>query len=153
MDSVLQDIRYGCRMMRRRPLTTAVALASLILGVSLPAVVFSLLNAVVLRPLPVENPDALAVLLEQRQDGTNHNFSYPDFVDYRAAQRTLGDLAAYSRIDVTVRQPAGSQIVSGELVSGNYFKTLGVRMRFGRAIAHTDDRPGAPPVIVLGDGL
>ncbi len=135
MDSVLQDIRYGWRMMRRRPLTTAVALASLILGVSLPAVVFSLLNAVVLRPLPVDNPDALAVLLEQRQDGTNHNFSYPDFVDYRAAQRTLADLAAYSRIDITVRQPAGSQIVSGELVSGNYFKTLGVRMRFGRAIA------------------
>jgi hypothetical protein len=75
MDSVLQDIRYGWRMMRRRPLTTSVALASLILGVSLPAVVFSLLNAVVLRPLAVENPDALAVLLEQREDGTNHNFS------------------------------------------------------------------------------
>jgi predicted permease len=153
MDSVLQDIRYGWRMMHRRPLTTAVALASLILGVSLPAVVFSLLNAVVLRPLPVEDPDALAVLLEQRQDGTNHNFSYPDFVDYRAAQRTLTDLAAYSRIDVTVRQPAGSQIVAGELVSGSYFKTLGVGMRLGRAIGDADDRPGAPPVVVVSDGL
>ena len=153
MDSVLQDIRYGWRMMRRRPLTTSVALASLILGVSLPAVVFSLLNAVVLRPLPVENPDALAVLLEQREDGTSHNFSYPDFVDYRAAQRTLADLAAYSRIDIIVREPAGSQIVAGELVSGNYFKTLGVRMRFGRAITDADDRPGAPPVIVVSDGL
>jgi predicted permease len=153
MDSVLQDIRYGSRMMRRRPLTSAVALASLILGISLPAVVFSLLNAVVLRPLPLENPDALAVLLEQREDGTNHNFSYPDFADYRAAQRTLADLAAYSRIDITVRQPAGSQIVAGELVSGNYFKTLGVRMRFGRAITDADDRPGAPPAIVVSDGL
>jgi putative ABC transport system permease protein len=153
MDSVLQDIRYGWRMMHRRPLTTAVALASLIVGVALPAVVFSLLNAVVLRPLPVANPDALAVLLEQRTDGMNHNFSYPDFVDYRAAQRTLTDLAAYSRIDVTIRQPAGSQIVAGELVSGNYFTTLGVPLRFGRAITDADDRPGAPPVVVVSDRL
>jgi predicted permease len=153
MDSVLQDVRYGWRMIRRRPVTTSVALASLVLGVSLPAVVFSLLNAVVLRPLPVENPDSLAVLLEQREDGTNHNFSYPDFVDYRAAQRTLTDLAAYSRVDVTVRQPAGSHIVAGELVSGSYFSTLGVRMRFGRAIVDADDRLGATPVVVVSEGL
>jgi predicted permease len=153
MDSIGQDIRYGWRMMRRRPVMTSVALASLVIGVSLSAVVFSLLNAVLLRPLPVADPDSLAVLLELRKDGTSHNFSYPDFLDYRAAQRTLTDLAAYSRADVTVRQPSGSQIVAAELVSGSYFPTLGVRLRFGRAIADADDRAGAAPVVVVSDAL
>jgi putative ABC transport system permease protein len=153
MDSIAQDIRYGWRMVRRRPVMTSIALASLVIGVSLSAVVFSLLNAVLLRPLPVADPDRLAVLLEQRQDGTNHNFSYPDFLDYRAAQRTLTDLAAYSRADVTVRQPSGSQIVAGELVSGGYFSTLGVRLRFGRGIVDADDRAGAAPVVVVSDAL
>ncbi len=153
MDSITQDIRYGWRMVRRRPVMTSVALASLVVGVSLSAVVFSLLNAVLLRPLPVADPDRLAVLLELRQDSTNHNFSYPDFLDYRAAQRTLVDLAAYSRADVTVRLPAGSQIVAGELVSGGYFPTLGVRLRFGRGIADADDRIGAAPVVVVSEAL
>ena len=132
---------------------TSVALASLIIGVSLSAGIFSLLNAVLLRPIPVPDPDQLAVLLEKRPDGTNHNFSYPDFTDYRAAQRTLVDLAAYSRADVTVRQPAGSHIVAAELVSGSYFQTLGVRLRFGRGLVDTDDRVGAAPVVVASESL
>ena len=75
MDSMLQDVRYGWRMVVRRPMMTGVALGSLVIGVSLCAVVFALLDAVLLRPLPVDSPDTLAVLLEERQDGTNHNFS------------------------------------------------------------------------------
>jgi predicted permease len=153
MNAIVQDIRYGWRMVRRRPVMTSVALASLVIGVALSAVVFSLLNAVLLRPLPVADPDRLAVLLEVRPDGTNHNFSYPDYLDYRAAQRTLTDLAAYSRADVTVRLPSGSRIVAGELVSGGYFSTLGVRLRFGRGIADGDDRAGAAPVVVVSDAL
>ena len=153
MDSALQDFRYGWRMLARRPLVTSVALASIVIGVGLPSVVFSLLNAIVLRPLPVKDPDALVVLLEQREDGTNHNFSYLDFQDYRAGQRTLTDLAAYSRADVAVRRPGGTQIIAAELVSGSYFTTMGVGIRFGRAIADADDRPGASPVAVVSDAL
>ena len=153
MDSMLQDLRYGWRMMRRRPFTTSVALASLVIGLSLPTVVFSLLNAVLLRPLPVAAPDQLAVLLEQRPDGTSHNFSYPDFADYRAAQRSLTDMAAYSRADVMLRSTSGARMAAAELVSGGYFATMGVPMRFGRAIGDADDRPGAAPVAVVSEAL
>ena len=68
------------------------------------AVVFSLLDAVVLRPLPVADPDRLAVLLEARPASISHNFSYPDYIDYRAAQRSFDEMAAYSRADVTLRE-------------------------------------------------
>lgn len=153
MDSILQDFRYAWRTIGRRPAVTAVALASLVLGISLSAVVFSLLDAVLLRPLPVEDPDRLVVILEQRPTGIAHNFSYPDFIDYRSAQQSFEEIAAYGREDVTVRQDAGSRVVAAELVSGGYFDMLGVRMRFGRGLAQSDDRPGAPPVVVVGEAL
>ena len=153
MDSIAQDIRYAWRMILRRPGVTAVALASLVIGISLSTVVFSLLNAVLLRPLPVTDPDRLAVLLEARQTGVAHNFSYPDFTDYRAGQRGFEELAAYSRAEVTVRQSAGSQVVAAELVSGGYFDMLGVRLRFGRGLTHSDDSADAAAVVVVSDRL
>ena len=153
MDSLLCDTRYAARMLRRRPLVAGVALASLIVGISLSTVVFSLLNAVLLRPLPVADPDRLAVLLEVRPDGINHNFSYPDFTDYRAAQRTLHDLAAYSRSDVTIRTAEGSEVVAAELVSGAYFQVLGAPVRFGRPLVDADDRIEAPPAVVVSESL
>ncbi len=153
MDSIGQDLRYGWRMLLRRPGVTAVAVGSLVIGISLSAVVFSLLNAVLLRPLPVKDPDRLAVMLEVRPSNLAHNFSYPDFVDYRSAQRTFEELAAYSREDVTVRQAAGSQVVAAELVSGGYFEMLGPRLRFGRSLTDADDRPDAAPVVVVGNAL
>jgi predicted permease len=153
MDSVILDIRYAWRMVRRRPIVTSVALASLIIGIALPAVVFCLLDSVLLRPLAIEAPDRLGVLLEVREDGINHNFSYPDFAEYRAAQRTLIDMAAYSRADITLQRPGGSQIVASELVSGSYFQTLGVAIRFGRGLTDADDRADAAPVAVVSDSL
>lgn len=153
MDSILQDFRYAGRMLRRRPAMTAVALASLIIGISLSAVVFSLLNAVLLRPLPVEDPDRLAVMLEQRKTSVNRNFSYPDFLDYGAAQRSFEEMAAYSRADVTLRDGDASRVIGAELVSGGFFEMLGVPLRFGRGLTHEDDRPGGEMVVVVGESL
>ena len=108
MTSVWQDMRFSWRTLRRRPLVTIVALLSLVIGISMSAVVFSLLNAAVLSPLAVKKPQELGLVLNRRgPDNVNHNFSYPDFVDYRAGQRAFVDLVAYSQADVTVRPPGG----------------------------------------------
>ena len=153
MESLLADVRYALRTLGRRRTISIVAITSLVVGIALPAVVFSLLNAVLLRPLPVRDPDALAVLLEQRKESLNHNFSYPDFADYRGAQRTFEGMTAYSREDVTVRHEGGSQVVAAELVSGEYFEVVGVPARAGRTLSAADDRSGAAPVAVVSETL
>jgi putative ABC transport system permease protein len=153
MDAFFQDLQYGWRMITRRPMITAVAVVSLVTGITLPAVVFSLLNAVVFRPLPVEAPDELAIVHEVRTTGINHNLPYPDFTDYRSAQHSFVDLAAYAARDVTVRMRGESKLVAGELVSGAFFSMLGVPLRAGRGITATDDRPGGEFVAVVSEGL
>jgi putative ABC transport system permease protein len=155
MASLWQDMRFSWRTLRRRPLVTIVALFSLVIGISMSAVVFSLLNAAVLSPLAVKKPQELGLVLNRRgPDNVNHNFSYPDFVDYRAGQRTFVDLVAYSRADVTVRPPGGvAEMMAAELVSGGFFPTIGPRLIAGRGIVESDDHPGAQPVVVVNEVL
>jgi len=149
MDALIQDVRYSLRMLVRRPAMSLMALASLGVGISLCTVVFSLFNAVVIRPLPIADPDALGLVLERRPTSINHTLPYPDFVDYRAAQESFTDLAAYSVRDVNVRQGDVARMVRAEVVSGAYFEVVGVPMRAGRPLNEADDRPGALPVAVV----
>jgi putative ABC transport system permease protein len=153
MGSVLQDLRFGWRMARKRPLVTVISVASLVVGMGAAIVVFGLLNAVLFRPLPVSHPDELAVILERREGGLNHNFSYQDFVEFRGAQQSFTDLVAYEGTQATLGQAGGAEVVGGELVSGSFFPTLGVAIRLGRGLTDADDRGGAPPVVVVSDGL
>lgn len=153
MEAFVQDLQYGWRMICRRPAVTTVALISLVVGITLPAVVFSLLNAVVFKPLPVANPNELAIVHEVRTTGINHNLPYPDFVDYRNAQHSFTDLAAYAGRDITVRVGGESRVLAGELVSGNFVSLLGVSLRAGRAISDADDRPSSESVAVVSEGL
>ncbi len=153
MTTLTQDLRYGARMLWRRPAMTAIALASLTIGIALASLVFTLLDTVVFRPLAIADPDRVAIVLEQRQASINHNFSYPDFVDYRSAQRSFTDLAAYSSSTVTLRDGNASRVLDAELVSGSYFSTLGVRMAAGRPLTEADDRVGAPPTVVVAEPL
>ena len=153
MSTLLQDLRFGWRMVRRRPLLTGVAILSLVVGMSAVTIVFSLLNAVLLRPLAVTDPDRLAVVLEQRTDGMNHNFSYRDFIDFRGTQQGFVDLAAYYRVQVTLGHQSGAEVIPGELVSGSYFGTLGIAVTLGRGLVAADDRPEAPAAVVVSDSL
>jgi predicted permease len=140
-------------MLRRRPLVSAIALVSLVVGMSATTVVFSLLNAVAFRSLPVMRPAELRLVFEQRATGLNHNFSYEDFAGIRDNQRAFADVTAYSGVRAAMTEARASEMVNGEIVAGNFFSTIGVPVRLGRGLHPDDDRPGAAPAIVVSDRL
>jgi predicted permease len=153
MSSMLQDLKFAWRLLRRRPALAVVAGASMAAGIALTATVFSLFDAAVLRPLPVAEPDRLAVVLSRRDTGVNHNFSFPDFVDYRSGQRSFVDLLSSGPATVTVRGQSGALVAEAEMVSGNYFELLEVSTRAGRTLLESDLSPSSPPVAVVSESL
>lgn len=154
MPSIIQDFRFASRQLLRRPALALVAGVSMTAGISLAATVFSLIDAAVLRPLPVADPDRLGIVLGRRGAGSvNHNWSYPDFVDYRAGQRAFTDLIATGSSSVTARTQAGAVQLGAEMVSGSYFSMLGVGAQAGRILTEADEVPSAPPVAVVTESL
>ena len=167
VETLMQDVRYGLRMMRRSPGFTAVAVASLALGIGANTAIFSLINAVMLKMLPVKNPEQLVVLnwtARQLPDiGYNGNtwgqpggpisgssISYPAFQQLRAGNQVLSDLFGFADIEqANVNVDGHAEIASGHLVSGNYFSALGVRTAVGRTFTDADDQPGAVPAAVI----
>jgi predicted permease len=153
MTSLLQDIRFSWRSLRSRPLTTAVAVISLTVGLASSTVVFSLLDAAVLRPLPIAQPDEVVLLLEERERGQNHNFRYSDYTNFRPTLAAEMDLVALDRADATIQFGGQSQRVKGEIVTGSYFTTFGVRARQGRVLTIADDDRSSGPVVVVSESL
>jgi predicted permease len=151
MDTVWQDVRFAVRLSRRKPLVTVVAMLSLIIGISLATVVFAILNAAVLRPLSVASPDELVVLLEQRPTSVQHQKSYPDYLDIRAEQKTMVDVFGSAAPQMVAEIDGTTQVVNGEMVTGGYFDTLGIKTISGRPIGNGDDTVGQPPVAVVSE--
>ena len=163
--NLLQDIRYGARMLASKPGVTAAAVLSLALGVGANSAVFSLIDALMLKGLPgVDAPRELVILGAGRSRGINESnepvagiFSHPRFLGLRDGTKTLSSLAAVNSMDVTVyiRRGAEERPTAGEarLVSGEYFSTLGVRPVYGRLLGPDDDRTtSGHPVAVLDYG-
>jgi predicted permease len=141
-------------MFLKSPGFTVVAVAVLALGIGANTTIFSLVNAVLLRPLPVKDPDQLVLLLTKRPDSVNHNFSYPAYADYRDRNDVLSGLIAYSFTTASFSSGGSTERVAAELVSSNYFTTLGVSAALGRTFLSEEDKiPGTHPVAVVGDGL
>ncbi|HEV8147256.1 MAG TPA: ABC transporter permease, partial [Bryobacteraceae bacterium] len=162
MDSLLKDIRYALRMLARSPGFSAVAILTLALGIGANTAIFSLVNAVLLKSLPIERPEELWLLGAARtygvvtgQSGSYSVFSYPLYNYLRERSPFFQDLCAFQSQDtlIGVRRvgvPAdATPPTMGKLVSGNYFSVLGVRAALGRTLLPEDDRPGAPPVAVM----
>jgi predicted permease len=153
MDTMWQDFRFAYRLSVRKPLVTVVAMLSLIVGLSLATVVFAILNAAVLRPLPVAAPTDLVVVLEQRPTSVQHQMSYPDYRDIRAEQRAFVDVFGFNPRQMVVTIGGATSMINAELVTGGYFGALGVRTLSGRPIADTDDEIGQPPVAVVSERM
>src|SRR5262245_26025164 len=156
VETLGQDLRYAVRVLHRMPGFAAIVILSLALGVGLTSSVFSVLNALLLRPLPVPDPDRV-VRLYQHSYG---NTSYLNYRDLQARTKTLDSLTAFSwPVAVAFAVPTGqgsppSEEVWGAVVSANYFDTLGVQPVAGRTFRPDEDRTlGNAPVIVLSDQL
>ena len=156
MDTMLRDIRYGLRGMLKRPGFTLIALLALALGIGANTAIFSLVNAVVLRPLPYPDPDQLVWAWGNVRNGSNRASVSPlDFLDFRNQNKTFEQLAA----NVTIPLPAnltGSgepERLSASAVTGNYFQTLGVAPGLGRGFTLDNERPGSDQVTILSYAL
>ena len=157
METLLQDVRYGVRMLRKNPGFTAVAVATLALGIGVITAIFSFADALLFRPLPVKDSARVVTLfrrsIQQPQDYSS--FSHPAFLDLRRSVREIfSDLLAYSSMPVNLSTEGNNERVDGEIVSGNYFTVLGVTPALGRGfLPEEDETAGAHPAAVVSYGL
>ena len=152
LQSLVQDARYAGRWLLRSPGFAAVAILSLGLGIGFNTAIFAVVDALLLRPLPVRDPARLVDLYTSGADGDTYSTnSLPDLLDYRAQVAAFEEIAGYSPMFAGVTRGDRSRLVLGEIVTGNYFTALGVPARLGRTILQTDDDPAAPRVVVLSN--
>jgi predicted permease len=143
LSDLSRDFRYAVRALLRAPTFTATVVATLSLGIGANSVMFSAVDAVLLRAAPVTDPDSLVDVYTSSGNNRYSNSSYPDYFDLRDS-RTFAALAAYTSLSITMDAHGQPEPLAGELVSGNYFDVLGVRIPFGRGFAPDDDRIDAP---------
>ena len=147
------DLRFALRLLKRQPLMSLVAFLSLTAGLALNILLVTIADAALARALPVRDPGRLVVLLLQRESGLMHNFSYPDYRDLSERARALEGLVAYGGVSATLAGSGGASALEGEVVSGDFFATLGVPLHAGRALTRADDSAGAPPAAVVSEPL
>src|ERR1700721_990960 len=154
MDKLVQDLRYALRTLAKNPAFTLVAMATLALGIGANTAMFSLLDQVVLRLLPVSHPERVVIVRETGNHYGNsygaNTISWPMFEDLRDNNQVFSGM--YCRFPATVTLGYGDRTgqIPAELVSGSYFPTLGVEAALGRTIAPDDDAvPDSQPVVVL----
>ena len=159
MNALLQDLRYAIRVMLKSPGFTAVAIISLALGIGANTSIFSVVNALLLKPLPYKNPEQLAqVFREYEQTGKgverSEIWSYPKFSALRDNNDTFAQIAAVSSQNFPVTDSDNPERLSTEIVSASYFPMLGVEAAVGRTFTPEEDQtPGAHPVAVIGHGI
>jgi len=154
-DEVFQDLRFGFRMLLKRPGLILIATLCLAMGTGANVLMFSLVNAVVLRPVAgARAPEELAVMLHRNDRNSFDLTSYLDYLDYRERNRSFEGVLAYRGMGVNLGGDGGAERILGAIASGNYFSVLGVGAALGRTLRAEDDQePGAHPVAVISHGL
>jgi hypothetical protein len=146
MSTLLQDIRYALRMLRKAPGFTAVAVITLALGIGANTAIFSIVDAVMLRPLPYPEPDRLMFMTEMalQRNGTMTEgaVSYPDFFDWRAGNHVFEAMASYRNDDFTLIGSGDPMHISGETVSNEFFSVLQVPPFLGRGFLPEEEKAG-----------
>ena len=150
METLLQDLRYGIRMLLKKPGFTLIAIVSLALGIGANTAIFSLVNTAALLKLPVADPDQLVAINNLAENRMFPNFSYPNYKDFRDRNEVFSGLIAYRFAPLSVSYNGVNERLWCYEVTGNYFETLGVGAAIGRVIMTDDDvTPGGHPVTVL----
>src|SRR5215813_10012267 len=165
METLFKDLRYGFRGLIKRKSFAAIAVVTLALGIGANTAIFTLVNAVMLKSLPVSHPEQLVLFSDTTGEGTSFEdspqsgqwprFSYASYVYFHDHNQSFQELAGFrsgeSRLSVrrAETQGAAATRASGHLVSGNYFSVLGVGPLRGRLLTPDDDKPNAPPAAVM----
>src|SRR5579862_406619 len=150
LEELRQDLRYATRLLRKNPAFTAVAVATLALGIGANTAIFSVTNAVLLRPLPFLDPDRLVILEESQARSGGISVTWPNFLDWREQSRSFEALAAFDTASYDLSGVEKPARLRGAKVSAPFFSLIGARPALGRMFTEADDKPGASPVVVLG---
>ena len=154
MDTLLHDIRYAARTLRKNPAFTVIAVVCLALGIATNTTLFSCFNAIVLRPFPFDDPDRLVALWDYNPKNNNRSgVSYLDYLDWRDQSRSFTGIAAYSARSIAITEGTEPVRLSGELITANLFPLLGVRPQLGRLFRADEDAAGARGVVLLSDAV
>jgi putative ABC transport system permease protein len=153
LERLLEDLRFGLRLLRKNPGFTAVAMLTLALGIGANAAVFSVVYAVLLRPLPYTEPSRLVVLNENTPKVGDVSVSYQNFLDWRAASHTFSQMAAVHSVDFDLAGVTQPENISGDAVSPNFLSMMGVRPILGRDFDASEEKAGTAPVVLLSYAL
>ncbi|HEY6401040.1 MAG TPA: ABC transporter permease [Blastocatellia bacterium] len=160
LEDLWQDLRFGVRMLAKNPGFTLIAVITLGLGIGANTTIFSVVNAMLFRPLPYTEADRLmAVVLDNENSGRDRAaprplWSYPKFSAFREHQTSFDAVAAYAQKPMAVNFADQSERIEVEIVTADYFKTLGIKASLGRVFAPEEDRaPESHPVVLIGDKI
>jgi putative ABC transport system permease protein len=150
-----QDLHYAIRMLLKKPSFTMISVLALAIGIGASTTIFSVVNAVLLRPLPYENPDRLVIVdanflaLDMERIGA----SAPEFIDYRDQAQVFEHIAAFGDADLTLNGGGEPELVKGTRISANLFSLLGASPGIGRTFSPEEEQQGRSNIVVLSDGL
>src|SRR5262249_25425805 len=153
MKNILQDLRYGARMLLKNPGFTLIAVLTLALGIGANTAIFSVINGVLLKPLPYREPEQLVRLFSSSQSQPRFPVARGNFQNYREQNATLAGMALYTRRDVELSQDGKPERVAGLVVTAGFFDLLGVRPLLGREFGHEDELPNNNSVVILSHAL
>ena len=153
MDTVFKDISYAARSLRRTPAFTVVAVITLALGIGANTAIFSVINGVLLRPLPYPESQDLMFVSERDQQMRRLPIAWPNYLDWRAQNQVFENVGVYNRDSYNLTNAGEAQRLFAGQVSADLFPTLRVNPVLGRLFRHDEDQPGGPLVVVLSYGL
>jgi predicted permease len=153
LEQLMQDIRYGVRTLRRAPGFTIVAVLTLALGIGANTAIFSVVQGVVLAPLPYRQPDRLVALYEKNYRASRMGVAYADFQDWRRDAHSFQRMALFKWRDYSLTNPGSPEHLNGKEVSAGFFSMLGVEPVLGRDFTQQEDQPGGAPAAIISDRI
>lgn len=153
LEVLMQDLSYGLRILKRNPGFSLIAILTLALGIGANTAIFSVVNGVLLNPLPYPHPERLVTVHERRSNFQYGAVSYPNFRDWQKDNRVFSGLAAVRSWDFNLTGMGNAEQVSGLFITADLFPLLGIKSILGRAIASGEDEIGATPVVLISEGL
>ena len=153
LEELVQDLHYGTRMLRKNPGFTVIAVLTLALGIGANTALFSVVNGVLLNPLPYPHPEQLVTIHESKPNFDRGSISYPNFRDWQENNRTFASMAIARRSDFSLTGLGDAEQVRARFISSDFFPLLGVNPVIGRNFSRGEDEIGAAPIAMISAGL